>query len=215
MATYLQLVNSVLSRLRESSVSTVSETTYSSLIGKLVNDSKRQVEDAWNWNALSVTSTVNTSASVTTYTVTGSGYRHKDVTINDTTNKLTLQNVPLQWIVDQQQLTTTQTGNPVYYAWNGFDGTDSKIELWPTPTGVNVLKVNMNVPQVELSSDSTQLTVPPEPVELGAYARALVERGEDGGLSNSEAYALYRGSLSDHIALEQNRFPEWDVFQAN
>ena len=35
--TYLELVNDVLVRLRESTVSTVGETTYSSLIGKFVN----------------------------------------------------------------------------------------------------------------------------------------------------------------------------------
>lgn len=49
---YLQLVNDVLVRLRESPVSTVSQTSYSSLIGALVNDSKREVEDSWQWSAL-------------------------------------------------------------------------------------------------------------------------------------------------------------------
>lgn len=210
--TYLQLVNSVLLRLRESQVSTVSETTYSQLIGAFVNEAKRQVEDAWNWNALSTTATVTCAPSVSTYSVVGSGYRQKDVKINDTTNKISLANVSIQWIVDQQQLTNVQTGDPSYFAWNGFDGTDSKIELWPTPNSTNVLKVNMNVPQAELASDNTSMTIPAEPVIAGAYARALVERGEDGGLQSSEAYALYRGILSDLIALEQTRFPEWDNF---
>jgi hypothetical protein len=44
--TYLELVNDVLVRLRETTVSSVSETSYSSLIGKFVNDAKRQIEDA-------------------------------------------------------------------------------------------------------------------------------------------------------------------------
>ena len=42
--TYLQLVNDVLTRLREATVTNVSDTDYSSLIGKLVNDAKREVE---------------------------------------------------------------------------------------------------------------------------------------------------------------------------
>ena len=41
--TYLELVNDVLVRLRETTVSTVTQTAYSSLIGKFVNDGKRQV----------------------------------------------------------------------------------------------------------------------------------------------------------------------------
>ena len=56
--TYLELVNDVLVRLRESTVTTVGETTYSSLIGKFVNDAKRQIEDSYNWNCLAQTITV-------------------------------------------------------------------------------------------------------------------------------------------------------------
>ena len=47
MTTYLQAVNDVLVRLREEQVSTVTETSYSSLIGKFVNDAKRQIEDSY------------------------------------------------------------------------------------------------------------------------------------------------------------------------
>ena len=44
--TYLQLVNSVLRRLREDEVTTVGQTSYSKLIGEFVNDAKRTVEDS-------------------------------------------------------------------------------------------------------------------------------------------------------------------------
>ena len=44
--TYLQLVNSVLRRLREDEVDTVDQNSYSKLIGEYVNDAKRAVEDA-------------------------------------------------------------------------------------------------------------------------------------------------------------------------
>ena len=39
--TYLELVNDVLVRLREPQVLSVSQNTYSSLIGKLINDAKK------------------------------------------------------------------------------------------------------------------------------------------------------------------------------
>ena len=57
------------------------------------------------------------------------------------------------------------------------------------------------------------MLVPQEPVLLLALARALVERGEDGGLTNSEAYAMFKSSLSDFISLESSRYDEestWD-----
>jgi len=120
----------------------------------------------------------------------------------------------MSWIADQQQLSDAQSGEPMYYAWNGWDGTDSKIEIHPTPPSAYVLKFNMNVPQIDLSADSDVMFVPPEPVIAGAYARALVERGEDGGLASSEAYGLFKGILSDYIAMEQTRLPEWDTFGA-
>jgi hypothetical protein len=208
MATYLSLVNSVLARLRESSVATVTTNDYSSLIGKFVNDSKRAVEDSWNWDCLSTTITLSLVQGTSNYVVTGSGRRQKDVTVNDTSSQARVHNVPAKWIEDQQQLSNVQTGSPVYYAWDGFDGTDSKMTFFPTPDAAYTVKVNLIVPQVELASDGDVILVPSEPVILGAYARALVERGEDGGLNSSEAYGLYKSSLSDHIALEAHRQDE-------
>ena len=50
--TYLELVNNVLRRLRETEVTTVQSTSYSKLIGDIVNDAKRLVEDSWDWKVL-------------------------------------------------------------------------------------------------------------------------------------------------------------------
>jgi hypothetical protein len=178
------------------------------MIGKYINDAKRQVEDAWNWDCQTTTLTVTTAGGTYNYVVTGSGRRQKDVTVNDTTNQARISNVPAKWIEDQNQLTTVQTGNPCYYAWDGFDGTDSKMSFFPTPNGVFTIKVNLTVPQADLSADGDVIQIPSEPVILGAYARALVERGEDGGLNSSEAYQLFKSCLSDYIALEAHRQDE-------
>ena len=101
--TYLQLVNAVLARLREDSVASVSTSAYSRLIGKFVNDAKRQVEDAWDWDAMSQTLTLNTVAGTSTYVLTGSGLKPKGISVNDITNRSSLSNVPIKWIFDQQQ----------------------------------------------------------------------------------------------------------------
>jgi hypothetical protein len=52
------------------------------------------------------------------------------------------------------------------------------------------------------------LKVPYEPVVFLAYAKALAERGEDGGLNSSEAYGLYKTSLAAAIAIESGRYEE-------
>jgi hypothetical protein len=70
------------------------------------------------------------------------------------------------------------------------------------------------VPQATLTSDSTIVLVPDVLVAQNAYSRALIERGEDGGISSSDAYLLYKNMLSDYIALEGTRYPENQEFVA-
>ena len=208
MSTFLELTNDVLARLRESSVTSVTTTDYSTMIGKFVNDGKVRVENAWTWEAMRTTITLPTIASTSNYVVTGSGTRQKTISINDTTSKVRLRNCAIQWILDQQQLTTVTNSHPVYYSWYGNNGTDSKIEIFPTPDGVYSLKLNMYVPQVELSADGDVVVVPSDPIVAYAYARALAERGEDGGLASSEAMMVYTNILSDYIALDGMRSNE-------
>ena len=206
------MVNDVLVRLREDTVSDVSQTSYSNLISKFVNDTKRQVEDAWNWDALATEIALTTTGGTSGYVVTGSGVRYKDATVNDVTNNVQLRNVPVQWIINQKDISSLTNAPPAYYAWNGNNGTDSKITLWPTPNAAYNINIRLYVPQVTLSANTDTLAIPPEAVIAGAYARALVERGEDGGLGSGEAYGLYKGILADHIAIEASRYVENSVW---
>jgi hypothetical protein len=104
---------------------------------------------------------------------------------------------------------------PTEFAFDGVDGSyDTKVNLYPIPDGVYTIKFSLTVPQATLSSGSTVVLVPDVLVAQNAYARALVERGEDGGLSSSEAYLLYKSMLSDYIALEGTRYPENQEFVA-
>lgn len=113
----------------------------------------------------------------------------------------------------RQNLQPTITAVPTQYCFEGVDTNgDANIQLYGRPDSAYSIKFFVTVPQANLSSDSTSVLVPDVLVEQNAYARALVERGEDGGLSSSEAYNLYRSMLSDYIALEATRFPETQEF---
>jgi hypothetical protein len=204
--TYLQAVNSVLRRLRESEVSTVSESAYSKMIGELVNDAKASVEAAYGWNALTETLTATTSDTVFSYVLTGSGVRFKVLNvINDTSNTF-LRLAPLSFMTQQFLPTSPQKGTPNYFIFNGQDSNgDSLVDLFPIPDGAYDIRFNVVLPQAALTSDSTIIKVPADAVILNAYARAVVERGEDGGIQSSEAYALAKNLMSDYISLESNR----------
>jgi hypothetical protein len=214
LPTYLELVNDILVRLREPEVSTVQENTLSKLIGKLVNDSKRQVEDAYNWNSLTKTLIIETLANTYGYVLNDSGLMFKVLDVQDITHKIPLVNLPTTKM-SQYLLSNPATGNPLYYNFNGVDTNgDTKVDFYPTPPAGVTVYFNLFVPQDDLTTDSDTLLTPKTPVILGAFARALVERGEDGGLNSSEAYALYRAALADAIAVESSRFIEEETWEA-
>jgi hypothetical protein len=213
--TYLELVNDVLVRLRETTVSTVTQTSYSSLIGKFVNDAKRQVEDAFAWNVLGTTVTLSTTSSTYSYALTGVGQKFQVLDVLNVTSNLRMKNIDFATMNRYQNFSTPINGIPAYYAFDGVDGNyDTKVTLYPRPDGVYSIPFSLTVPQSTLSSDSTVIKVPDTLVSQNAYARALVERGEDGGMNSSEAYALYKTMLSDYIALEGTRYPENQEFLA-
>jgi hypothetical protein len=213
--TYLELVNDVLVRLRETTVSTVSETSYSSLIGKFVNDAKRQIEDAFAWNVLGTTITLSTTSGTYSYALTGAGQKFQVVDVINVTSNIGMKNIDFASMNRKQNFSTPVSGIPYEYAFDGVDGSyDTKVTLYPRPDGVYSIPFSLTVPQATLTSDSTIVAVADTLVAQNAYARALVERGEDGGLSSSEAYQLYRSMLSDYIALEGTRYPENQEFVA-
>jgi len=213
--TYLELVNDVLVRLRETEVSTVSETTYSSLIGKFVNDAKRQIEDAFAWNVLGQTITVTTASSTASYALTGAGQKFQVMDVINTTSNVGLTNISFVDMNRKLNFTPLVNSIPTEFAFDGVnDSYDTKVNLYPIPDGVYTIKFALTVPQATLASDSTVVAVADTLVAQNAYARALVERGEDGGLSSSEAYQLYKAMLSDYIALEGTRYPENQEFVA-
>jgi len=213
---FLELVNDVLVRLREPEVSTVNENTLSKIIGKMVNDAKRQVEDAYNWNALTATLTAVTIPAVFNYALVGTGNRFKIIDVWDSTSASTLSSVSTRQMNENFLLgnITATIGAPSEYNFNGVSSLgDAQVDIWPVPDKAYTLFFNLYVPQEALVADSDQMLVPKEPVILLAKAMALVERGEDGGLSNSEAYGIYKSSLSDAIAIESSRYPDEDSWE--
>lgn len=213
--TYLELVNDILIRLRETTVSTVTETSYSTLIGKFVNDAKRQIEDAFAWNVLGTTITLSTTSGTYSYSLTGSGQKFQVIDVINATSNIGMKNIDFASMNRKQNFSTPVSGIPSEFAFDGVDGSyDTKVTLYPRPNGVYSIPFSLAVPQATLSSDSTVVLVPDVLVVQNAYSRALIERGEDGGLTSSEAYILYKAMLSDYIALEGTRYPENQEFVA-
>lgn len=207
--TYLDLVNDVLVRLRENEVTSVRENSYSKLIGKFVVDAQRQVEDAYNWNALSATLTLTTVPDLFNVVLVGSGMRFRLIDAINDSGDYYLEYKSTTDMNDMFLNKTLEKGSPRYYNFNGVSPTgDTQVDVYPIPDAAYTIRFNIIQPQEPLTNDSDKLLIPYEPVIFLAYAKAIAERGEDGGMAASEAYALYRQSLGDAVAIEANRYPE-------
>jgi len=202
---YLDLVNDVLIRLREDEVTATTDTPYAKLIGKFVNDAKRMVEDSFQWNVLTETLTVTTANDLFNYVLTGSGQRFRVLDVVHSEDDVFLQPVTSSVMTNYLLNASVHKGSPYYYNFNGVNNGDTQVDLYPVPDGVYNIYFNIFKPQVALSAGADELLVPAEPVIKYAYAQAVAERGEDGGLAAQEATALADISLADHIAMAAHR----------
>jgi len=213
--TYLELVNGVLRRLRENQVSAIDQNPYSLLIGDLVNDAKRIVEDAWDWSALRTTLTITTTADIFNYVLVGSGNRIKIIdVINDTSNWF-MTYKDTHWMDNAFLNETPPKSSPTFYNFNGVDSNgDTQVDLYPIPNGVYTIRVNCVQRNPDLTEDTSQLIIPHMPVLHMALALAARERGETGGRSAGELLSFAQNYLSDAIALDAYKHPEEMVYRA-
>jgi hypothetical protein len=215
LPTFLSLVNDVLVRLREPQVTSVNENTMSALVGKFVNDAKREVADSYDWDAFTTSMTVSTIANqYDGYSLTDAGVRFKVLDVINTSRQYILE--PMDHAtLDIQNFGTLnpQKTTPFNYVFGGVDSNgDAQVKFWPIPDAVYTIRFGIVVPENDMVNDTDTTKLVKEPIVLNAFARALVERGEDGGLNSSEAYALAKKSLGDAIALELARSPENDAW---
>lgn len=208
MATALTVVNAVLGRLREAQVTDFSA-AYSALILQFVNEAKKETEDAWRWTMLRQVMTVTTASGTQIYTMTGAGnrwqFQDKQKRMFNSTSKQYVLPFAADAIEEYKWTTTTTNALPVFYAVYGASGGDSQFELYPTPDNTYTLKIPIYIPQVDLVGTTDTLTIPDLPVVLGAWARAISERGEDQGFKTTDQYQLYLNQLATAIALDAAR----------
>ena len=211
--TYIEIVNSVLVRLREEKVEAVNETEYSTLIGQLVNVAKRDVENAYDWEALRKTVHLITAAGTFHYELLDTTTDARTIDAYNYTNKNWLNTRTSEWMDKMFAYDDVPTGSPHSYAWNGvtIDG-NLEVDVYPIPSKIEKLRFNMTVPQKDLVDEGDKLYVPHMLVIENALARAIEERGEDGGSSNQQQ--RYQSLLADAISMEASRKPMETIWRS-
>lgn len=214
--TLLEIVNRVLIKLRQSSVTTVNETEYSRLVTEFVNETRREIEDAWNWLGLRATSTIETVADATEYVLTGVGNsRFKVLSVINDTEDYELSPINSGEMTKKFLFGDLVTGNPTYYSFNGFDvNGDPIVDIYPIPTDAQVIRFNLVTPQNDVLTDDVEIKVPTHIVILGSYVKALAEKGEESSNAYNVANAQYVGAMSSNIAQEEALLPGETDFYA-
>ena len=208
--TYRELINQVLIRLREDTITTdwagnindsSNVSAYHKLIGSLVNDAKRSMEERHDWLNLRETVDISTVSGTKNYNLSsGQEIKIVDVINNDT--GMHLSQVSKVYI-NSIKYPTDNTGEPLYYGFNGSDSSNNlKVDLSPIPTEAQTISFDIVKYQDTLTSATTVVKIPHQPIILGAYARAIAERGEDGGTQSSIASQEAASSLAQAVMMD-------------
>lgn len=207
--TFLEICNEVLKRLREDTVSSTTESTYSTMISDFVKQAYIEQANAYNWPEFDETQDIAISASDTSMVITSGdsgGGVHQVHSIYNTTDDCFLKENNYKNIRDRLS-DDTETNLPSMYAYGGetADGTTT-IHFYPTSDSSYTLRVNYNrKPDLKNTfSDSTFIKTPELPIILSAWAMAISERGEDGGALSNEIDLKAKAALADVITLYEN-----------
>ena len=208
--TYRELINEVLIRLREDTILTdwsgnINDSTtvsdYQKVIGSMVNDSKRSVESYHDWLVLRETVDISTVNGTKNYNLS-SGQEFKIVDAINNTTGTQLTQVSRSYL-NHQKYPTDPTGEPHYYGFNGADSSNNlKVDLSPVPINAETISFDLVKAQDELTLAATTIKIPSKPVVLGAWARAISERGEDGGTQSDVASQEANQALKQAIMLD-------------
>lgn len=207
MSTFLDIVNSVLSHLREDEVAESNDTAYSKLICRLVNDTKRECEDAWNWSQLRTNITVTTTAGTTNYALTGTNRRSRIIEGYNYTQGVALQRLSNSTYNSLTLTGTVHSASVESFRIRGISTVgELKIDVYPSPSGTETLIFDVVVPQNEFSitgmDDLSDITLEPTMIIYGTWAKAISERGEDGGALFEEVLGMYKRAMADAISYD-------------
>ncbi len=202
--TYLELVNGVLTRLREPMIPSVlqSEDAVVNIVKNLVNDARRHVEMAHSWNATRKLWQFTTELGRPNYILedTSGGCRISTVMVDG--------HHIHQWDLRTLMHPASKAGLSYRYA---FDGTDNEgnisIRLDPIPEAGLVIDVLGHMVLPDMKGDTDTLRLPQQPVLYYALALAARERGEVGGQTATELFNMAQQYISDSISLDANLSP--------
>jgi hypothetical protein len=218
LLSYLTLVNRVLRRLRETPVISVDQTPYSRLVGQIINDAKREVEDSWQWSMLLKTfssTTVPNSTDLLAWPNTLGPRVRLAIDPNDQSSPGSCAGVASNLeVVEVSDTLACMSSGPVFGEPDKLsivlNPASSAVEdscpwawqMWPYPDSDYELITYVIDPQRDLVENTDIMLVPSAPVEMRALLYLLYERGEELGEYLTLTSKKADSALADAISLD-------------
>lgn len=216
--TLLQLANEVGKNLRRSTGSTYTSITQNAdviFIVQAINEAKRMIEDDWEHDTLTTAMTFSSVGGTHAYELATAGtpnatdrcapirdkqtYRLQLYDITD--NEFQLKECSREYAQRMETLDTNNVSIPSVAAV--YPSATGLVVHFPyAPSGVRNYKIYVKNPQDDLTSASTQITIPWRPVVLAATAIACEERGEELGMDASRWWEQYEKAYGSMVARE-------------
>lgn len=231
--TLLQLVNRVLRKLREDTVTTLTSSAYAQLVAEFVADAHREVVEAHDWAVMDKGVVITVTAGVTQYSLsTGSSDLYAGWTgVSDKAQLRYLKDMPIAYVYDSYaKIAAGDPLNELAQAEYGVVqdslltslGTQTRpsvFALLPTSTGIQLsldappdatyyIYLRFHDPEVEIDVDTDSartLLAPQAPVLAGAIYYALNERGEEMGEPGGVAERRYINAIGTAIETDTIR----------
>ena len=220
---YLEMCNEVLVRMREVEISSVTDPDndpQQKLVTKFVNDAKQFVERSHNWNALRKMWVIDLAHEVHKYNLMGASEQARIYLVRYVSGAILKEANP-QWL----ERKPGQNGSPHWYSLSDVHNHNVTLKVWPYPDNTfgdshdvyefaeaefdgdsylgspdKTLFAYGFAHQDRLKNDEDAFLIPEDPVLYYALAYATRERGEAGGASSMEIFALAKQYLSDAIS---------------
>lgn len=201
------------------------------MLGALVNDAKREVEDSWQWSALQDNLSFTTSIGTYQYDLSTINTGIRGTPANDrarlwvdpTTSKPYLINTTpnFEFNLDYEPTLSdysiktaiiNQAVKDIPKYWQVFPSPtittagqwNKQLRLFAPPDKAYTMQMWLVNPTPDMSADTDFCLVSSAPIILKAYLFALYERGEELGEMLTLTTDKVEQSLSDAIAYDQN-----------
>lgn len=204
----LQVVNTVLEKLREGTVASTTENPYATMILQFVKETYDEIAKQAEWTWLRQQVTLTGAQLNAGYTYASKDQPNPNVIdLWDANLKYRIKKADSLKVAQFMAQVNPQVTGPAYMwyvAPYSLTVTDPTLKVWPRVPDTNVFTLTLEVMQDvrgDAVTDTTELNCPGFLLVLGAYEKALMERDGDTA-QQQKAASAYTMAVASQVSMD-------------